>query len=101
VPHPSFRAPVRVTGGCKWSWGSGLLDLLNDDKKDEILSDEIEFGLALVSPVAPARRSSRRAVSRFRRIWPVAGLAIALIVNVAWIGLLGFEFFKLIEAAFL
>jgi hypothetical protein len=34
------------------------------------------------------------------RIWPVAGLGFAAIVNVAWLGLLGFEFFKLIEFAF-
>ena len=40
-------------------------------------------------------------ISRIRRIWPVAGLGFALIVNVAWIGFLGFGLFKLIEAAFL
>jgi len=67
---------------------------------DEVLSGETEPGLTLVSPVALPRRASTRAVSRFRRIWPVAGLGFAVIVNVAWIGFLGFEFFKLIEAAF-
>jgi len=30
----------------------------------------------------------------------VAGLGFAAIVNVAWLGFLGFEFFKLIEFSF-
>ena len=61
------------------------------------MSSDIEFASTLVSPVAPPRRT----ISRIRRIWPVAGLGFALIVNVAWIGFLGFGLFKLIEAAFL
>jgi len=73
----------------------------NDNKKYEIVSSEIELGLMLVSPVAPPRRSVTRAISRFHRFWPVAGLGFIVIVNVAWMGFLGFEFFKLIEAAFL
>ena len=73
----------------------------NDNKKDEIVSDDIEFASTLVSPVAPPRRSFTQTNSRFRRIWPVAGLGFALIVNVAWMGFLGFGLFKLIEAAFL
>jgi len=32
----------------------------------------------------------------FHRIWPVAALALAVIVNSAWIGFLGFGLFKLI-----
>ncbi len=69
----------------------------NENKKDAIVSSDIEFASTLVSPVAPPRRT----ISRIRRIWPVAGLGFALIVNVAWIGFLGFGLFKLIEAAFL
>jgi len=69
----------------------------NENKKDTIVSSDIEFASTLVSPVAPPRRT----ISRIRRIWPVAGLGFALIVNVAWIGFLGFGLFKLIEAAFL
>ena len=34
--------------------------------------------------------------SLFHRSLPVAGLAFAVIVNVAWIGFLGFGLFKLI-----
>ena len=64
------------------------------------MSGEIEPGLTLVSPVALPRRAPTRAVSRFRRIWPVAGLGFAVIVNMAWIGFLGFEFVKLMKLAF-
>ena len=73
----------------------------NDNKKETIVSSDIEFASTLVSPAAPPRRSFTRTISRFRRIWPVAGLGFALIVNVAWMGFLGFGLFKLIEAAFL
>ncbi len=38
-------------------------------------------------------------ISPFRRIWPVAGLGIAVIVNVVWMGFLGYGFFKLVEPA--
>ena len=33
-------------------------------------------------------------------IWPVAGLAAAMIINLAWMGFLGYGFFKLFEPAF-
>jgi len=39
-------------------------------------------------------------VSLFHRFWPVAGLATAMIVNLAWMGLLGYGFFKLVKPAF-
>jgi len=32
----------------------------------------------------------------FRSIWPVAGLAVALVTTVAWIGLLGYVAIKLL-----
>ncbi len=32
----------------------------------------------------------------FRRVWPVAGLAVALITTVAWIGLLGYVAIRLL-----
>jgi hypothetical protein len=38
-------------------------------------------------------------ISLFGRIWPLAGLAAAVIANLAWIGLLGYGLFKLIEPA--
>jgi hypothetical protein len=34
-------------------------------------------------------------ISLFHRIWPVAGLVAAIVVNVAWMGFLGYGFFKL------
>ena len=39
-------------------------------------------------------------ISLFHRIWPVAGLAATVIVNVAWMGFLGYGFFKLVGPAF-
>jgi hypothetical protein len=39
-------------------------------------------------------------ISLFHRIWPVAGLVAAVVVNVAWMGFLGYGFFKLIGPAF-
>jgi len=39
-------------------------------------------------------------ISLFDRFWPVAGLAAAVIVNLAWMGLLGYGFFKLVRPAF-
>jgi hypothetical protein len=39
-------------------------------------------------------------ISLFRRIWPVASLAAAVIVNVIWMGVLGYGFFKLVGPAF-
>jgi hypothetical protein len=65
------------------------------------VSGDIEFALTPGSPVAPRRRSFALATSSFHRIWPVAGIGFAVLVNVAWMGFLGLEFFKLIEAAFL
>jgi hypothetical protein len=38
-------------------------------------------------------------LSAARRIWPVAGLAAAVVVNLAWMGFLGYGFFKLVEPA--
>ena len=60
------------------------------------MSSDIEFASTLVSHTAPPRR-----ISRLHRTWPVVCLGLALIVNVAWMGFLGFGLFKLIEAAFL
>jgi hypothetical protein len=40
-------------------------------------------------------------VSLFHCLWPPAGLVTALIINVGWMGILGFALFKLIEPAFL
>jgi hypothetical protein len=41
-----------------------------------------------------------RPVSLFHRIWPVASLATAVIVNLAWMGFLGYGFFKLVVPVF-
>jgi len=39
-------------------------------------------------------------ISLFSRVWPVAGLAAAVTVNLAWIGFLGYEFSKLVDTVF-
>jgi hypothetical protein len=41
-----------------------------------------------------------QSISLFGRVWPVAGLAAAVIVNSVWIGFLGYGFSKLVETAF-
>jgi hypothetical protein len=39
-------------------------------------------------------------ISFFHRSWPLAGLVAAMVVNLAWMGFLGYGFFKLVEPAF-
>jgi hypothetical protein len=39
-------------------------------------------------------------ISLFHRIWPVAGLIAAIIVNLARMSFLGYELFKLVKPAF-
>ena len=41
-----------------------------------------------------------QSISLFGRVWPVAGLAVSVIVNLVWIGFLGYGFSKLVETAF-
>ena len=64
------------------------------------MSGDAGVVLTSVLPVATAPPLVVGAGSRFHRVWPVAALAFAVIINVAWIGFLGFEFFKLIEPVF-
>jgi hypothetical protein len=64
----------------------------------------IELALVTASSDAPPQHvvawATLWAIFDFHRILPAAILGFAVIVNVAWMGFLGFEFFKLIEAAF-
>jgi hypothetical protein len=39
-------------------------------------------------------------ISLFHRIWPLAGLVAAIIVNLAWVGFLGYGLFKLVKPEF-
>ena len=41
-----------------------------------------------------------QSISLFGRVWPVAGLTASVIVNLVWIGFLGYGFSKLVETAF-
>jgi len=65
------------------------------------MSGDAQLAITPVLPlVPPAPPSVAGAVSRFHRILPVVGLAFAVVVNMAWIILLGFEYYKLVEPAF-
>ena len=44
--------------------------------------------------------SVTQSISVIHRVWPVAGLTAAIIVNLAWVGFLGYGFFKLVEPVF-
>jgi hypothetical protein len=48
-------------------------------------------------PVMSERPLIPEPISRLHRIWPVAGLVAAMMVNFAWMGFLGYGFFKLVE----
>jgi hypothetical protein len=52
------------------------------------------------SPLASDLHFIPEPTSLFRRIWPVAGLMAAIVVNVVWMGFLGYGFFKLVGTAF-
>ena len=58
----------------------------------------------IVAPALPLTSdlpsSITQPISVFHRVWPVAGLTAAMIVNMAWVGFLGYGFFKLVEPVF-
>jgi hypothetical protein len=51
-------------------------------------------------PLASERPLIPEPISLFHRMWPVAGLVAAMMVNLAWVGFLGYGFFKLVEPVF-
>ena len=51
-------------------------------------------------PTLPLTSDPLQSISVFHRVWPVAGLTAAIIVNLAWVGFLGYGFFKLVEPVF-
>jgi hypothetical protein len=56
----------------------------------------------VATPIPPLTSDLRfviQPISLFHRVWPGAVLAAAVIVNLAWIGLLGYGFFKLAKPA--
>jgi hypothetical protein len=64
------------------------------------MGSHVEFPLTPISPLVRLTHFVTRAISRFNRFWPLAGVGFAVIINVVWLGFLGVEFLKLIEAAF-
>jgi hypothetical protein len=53
-----------------------------------------------IPPLTSERPLIPEPISRFHRIWPLAGLAAAMMANLAWMGFLGYGFFKLVEPVF-
>jgi hypothetical protein len=57
----------------------------------------------VVTPIPPLTSDLpfiTQSISLFGRVWPVTGLAAAVIVNLAWVGFLGYGLSKLVETAF-
>jgi hypothetical protein len=44
----------------------------------------------------PAGADKAAALTQWRRAWPLAGLALAAVVNVAWVGVLGYALVRLL-----
>ena len=58
---------------------------------------------AVVTPIRPLMSDLpfiTQSISLLGRVWPVAGVAAAMMINLAWIGFLGYGFFRLVEPAF-
>ena len=54
-----------------------------------------------VAPILPLTADLvSQPISFFHRSWPPATLVIAMLVTLAWTGLLGYGFFKLVQPAF-
>jgi hypothetical protein len=51
-------------------------------------------------PLTSERSLIPEPISYIHRIWPVAGLVVAMMVNLAWMGFVGYGFLKLVEPAF-
>ena len=64
------------------------------------MSGEARVLVAPALPLASNLPVIARQISLFHRLWPVGGLVIAAIVNVTWVGFLGYWFFKLVKPAF-
>jgi hypothetical protein len=53
--------------------------------------------VATPTPLLTSDLFITRPVSLFHHIWPVAALATAMMVNLAWMGFLGYGLFKLVK----
>jgi hypothetical protein len=60
------------------------------------LEKEVRFMTAETQAVALTAPPLSHPISLFHRIWPAAGLGIAVIVTAAWSGFLGYELFRLV-----
>jgi hypothetical protein len=53
-----------------------------------------------ISPLTSERPPIAKPISLVHRVWPVAGVVAAMMVNLAWMDFLGFGFFKLVKPIF-
>jgi hypothetical protein len=51
---------------------------------------------ALLLSIAGDKVEGGAAPTRWRRAWPLAGLALAAVINVLWVGVLGYALFELL-----
>jgi hypothetical protein len=72
----------------------------NNRKRGSRVFAEAQVVATPVPPLTSERPLIAEPISRFHRIWPLAGLAAAMMVNLAWMGFLGYGFFKLVEPVF-
>jgi hypothetical protein len=72
----------------------------NYNMDQKIMSGEARVLAAPALPLASNLPVITGQISSFHRLWPAGGLVIAAIVNVIWMGFLGYCFFKLFAPAF-
>ena len=61
---------------------------------------KVQFVVTQIPRLTSDQLLLSRPISVFRRAWPVTVLAAAVNINLAWMGLLGYGVFKLVEPAF-
>jgi hypothetical protein len=54
------------------------------------------YDSALLLPIGADKVEGRAALTRWRQAWPLAGLGLAAMVNVLWVGMLGYAVFALL-----
>jgi hypothetical protein len=98
-PRP---CPQNIAGVFGFLFCDHWVETNNKDNKDQkAMSVETRVLVASASPLTSNLPIIiTRNISFYHRIWPVGGLVIAAIVNVSWMGFLGYWFFKLVEPAF-
>jgi hypothetical protein len=72
----------------------------HDDCAAVLCSCRLLFVRVFVMPIVPtsgnAVTTPLQRLTQWRQAWPVAGLALAAVVNVMWVGLLGYMLTKVL-----